>query len=140
MGYLRPLVRQAEIRTLLVDPSAATGFDIDRVDVWYLCRVLGILSQRSARIVLRLLGEHLARNPHSSVVIINALRDHNPDYEATHSRLYTLKFILGNLQKGIDWEFGRRSGTKAEVLVMDTYRYFDKTVASLHIKAVAKAD
>ncbi|MEI8328290.1 MAG: hypothetical protein WCG02_04110 [Candidatus Taylorbacteria bacterium] len=123
--HLRPLVMKAEIRSALVDPESA-GLDLGSVEIWYLCRVLGCLSARSAEIVLQYLGRSLALC-NGSIIIVGALLDDNEKYSGSkNSRLMSLKYILKHLSSGSRYD--------VEVVKKESYRYFDKIVTALCIR------
>ena len=125
-----PVIKQAEIRSLLADPHAA-GLSLESVELWYLCRVLGCLSERSAKIVLKHLGRSLSSEydpgKHNGIIIIAALREDNPAVIGNRSRLPTQRILLSNA----------RSGAQRPVKIVQRKqcRYFQKVVTALTLTA-----
>jgi len=88
--YYRPIVRQAEIQTLLAEPESV-ALDLETVEIWYLSRLLGCLPKASAEAVLNQIGSKTfspAVDPQkkNAVVIVNALCGDNKRIKSDTSR------------------------------------------------------
>lgn len=101
--YAQPTVRRCEIRAALIEPESI-GLDLSSIEIWYVCRTLGCLSERSARIVLQVMGESLSArldpDKQNCIVLIVALRDDNPTRIGCTSKLYSRKMIMSNVRRG----------------------------------------
>ncbi|MES3004570.1 MAG: hypothetical protein V4690_00485 [Patescibacteria group bacterium] len=128
---LRPKVVKAEIRTALLNPSLIDLPDLTSVEVWYLARTLGCLSTRSAKIVLRLMGQSLSSESdpfkENCIFIVSALRDDNPSRVAKSSKLYTLNTIKSNLR------LGSKRQVKAEII--ERHSYFGQEYSAVLFRA-----
>lgn len=128
---LRPMVIKAEIRTALLDPLSFGIPEPSGVEVWYLSRILGCLSKRSAKIVLQLIARSMAEQvdplKENCALIVSALREDNPTKIGHSSKLYTLDMIKSNMRLGAK----RPVGTD----VVDTHMYFGQKYSSVLVRA-----
>lgn len=126
-----PNALTCEIHTTLMDP-ASMGLELDEVSVWYVCRVLGNLINRTVPTVLEVMGESLGekRDPEkrNRVVIINAFREDNPTHQSYTSTLVYLGMVRWRLNKG--------AGRKVNISTIGTYQYFGQKYRAI----VAQAD
>jgi hypothetical protein len=131
LWHLRPLVKKAEIRSALVDPET-WNLEFEKVEIWYLCRVLGCLSKVSAKIVLRILGtcfsEDMDKEKKKRVVIVGALLDNNRGYRTCKSKLLSKRLILQ--------ELGMGAGRDVGILSEAETTYFGKKVSALEIGSI----
>ncbi len=130
LSRYNPQVKEGEIESILHNPESI-GLDLESVVVWYLCRILGALSKEASKRVLQKLGERLssANNPDKSkvVVIINALKEDNPDVFEFHMRLLSRRVILSNMSRG--------AKTRVVPLWEAKYKYFKKVVTAMVVVA-----
>ena len=127
LANLRPLVKQGEIRSVLIDPDSV-GINFDSVEIWYLSRILGCVSTKSLRIVLKILSQSLGSASYKGIVIVNALRENNKNYTGVvNSKLLSLRSIMNYLRAGVSNDF--------QIVDMAEYQYFDKIVSAMYIKA-----
>jgi len=128
---LRPSVKCAELRSALANPDSVS-LDVKSVEIWYMCRVVEIMSVRSVRVVLRQIGKCLAYSPSNRLVIVDALSDHNIGYTGLKtSKLFSLKFLILNLSIGASSDGTRR---EVEVCQERTFTFFDKKFSALAFK------
>ncbi len=127
-GVAKPQIICGDIHRVLFE-----GFDFPfkLIEMWYLCRIVGCLSKKSAPFVLQSIGESLSVdcdefNTHR-IIIINAFLDDNPKRVTQTNTLYRKSLVLKNLEVGAN----RPVVPYAE----DTYRYFDQTYRAIAIKA-----
>ncbi len=99
-------------------------FGLDSVEVWYLCRVLNCLSDSASKFSLGEIGRTMKGD--SSVVLINAFRDHNPKRTGKTSRIFSKKEVLSRLKRG--------AGHPVEVVSEESYNYFSQTYTALEVK------
>ena len=127
----RPVVKQGEIRSVLLDPSSV-GLNLAEVEMWYFCRTLTCLSETSARIVLRQIGlSHFSEKfdllGHNRLEIVSAMKDHNLDRKGNQSKLYKIKDILKQI------EFGAGRSVVAEY--EELHLYFDQVYSAITIRS-----
>ncbi len=126
-----PKVVCGEIRSILADPELVR-LDLDSVDIWYFCRLLGCLSNSSMEMVLERVGEvslSSLADPHrkKAVVVINALKDHNPDAVEKTTTVRTKQEILEKLSAG--------AGRPVQAFNEEYYQYFSKKITAMTIMA-----
>ncbi len=125
----KPLVIQGEIRTTLLAPHLV-DLEIFSTKVFYFCRTLTCLSKRSAKIVLENIGKLFSETcdpkKEKRLVIISAMKDHNPNRVGKASKLYFLNEILAFFKKG--------AGRVVEATDEETHRYFDQVYSAVTIK------
>ncbi len=125
-----PSVREGEIYTVLMNPESI-NLDLDSVSIWYLCRTLGCLYEESVPFVLQTMGHSLAKEVDPSgenqIVIVNALREDNPNYESRTSVLYSKAMIQKNIAKG--------AGRSVEIWLQARHNYYDKIVTAMAFRA-----
>lgn len=126
---LPPAVIKGEIRSVLGDPSTV-DLALDSVEIFYLCRTLFALSKRSARTSLQIMGNCLSEDNdlhrHKRIILINPLKDDNPERETKTSISLSRKMILSNLRRGA----GRRLRVE-----YDYHRYFGRLYTAMIIRA-----
>lgn len=127
--YPKPVVKRTEFRTALLEPDSI-GLDLDTVEIWYLCRTLGCLSDTSAQITLEIMGQSLREevDPErkNAIVIINALKNYNKGASVT-STLRTKGSLIFNIRRG--------AGRPVEVCSETSHRFFNKKVSAVTIRA-----
>ncbi len=122
-----------EIQSLLAEPeSMGPDFELDKVQIWYLSRLLGCLTEFSATLVLRELGWvslSSQANPDctKSIVVINTLRDFNPDIVGKTNTLWQKADILKQLECGA----GRRVVATRE----EYWHYYNQRILAMTIKS-----
>lgn len=129
-GVDEPNVIEGEIEELLsTEPDP--NLDQSKVEIWYLCRLLGCLKEDHAFSTLELLGRSLSEGIDSDgshrIVLVNALRDDNPMRVGKTSQLYERKEILKNLERGAE----RKVFVKRE----SNHRYFNQVYTAMTIYA-----
>ena len=127
-----PVVIEGEIHEVL-SGNSEIPIDFEKVEIWYLCRVLGCIeSPEQAMEVLRLLGNRSLssiydKNNTNKIVLVVALRDDNRNRVSCTSKLYKRKQILLNLARG--------ANRKVTVLRQSKYYYFDQLYTAMTIIA-----
>lgn len=125
-----PIVKKGEIRSILANPSSI-GLDLSSVSIWYFCRTLTCLSERSAKIVMEGIGKSLSEewNPVGSnkIEIISAMRDYNESRIGKSSKIYSIKTILSHITKG--------AGCPIKVDAKQHHNYFDQIYTALTFQA-----
>ena len=126
-----PKVICGEIRSILAKPHLV-ALDLDTVDIWYFCRLLGCLSDFSMGMVLEHVGEvslSSAADPErkKAVIVINALKDHNPDAIEKTTTVRKKQVLLEKLSSGA----GRPVIARNE----EYYQYFSKKITAMTIMA-----
>lgn len=105
LGVLPPVVKNGEVRSVLINPGTVE-LTLFHVEVFYLCRTLFALSEESARISLQIMGNCLSRNNDPDgkkrIILINPLKDHNPQRQTSTSISLSKKMILTNLRRGAE--------------------------------------
>jgi hypothetical protein len=123
-------IKREEIHTALEDPGSI-GLDIDTVEIWYLCRVLGCLSHRSAKFVLEAIGSTLSEEhdpeKKKKIVLVLALKNDNPDRIGSTSTMYKRGFVLGNIELG--------ANRPVKVSQLQNYRYFTQIYTAMTVMA-----
>ncbi len=117
---IAPEVEAGDLCHVLQNPV----FGLDSVEVWYLCRVLNCLSDRASKISLGKIGSTM--NGDSSVVLVNAFKDHNPERTGKTSRVFSKKEVLSSLKRG--------AGYPVEIVREASYQYFSQTYTALEVK------
>lgn len=125
-----PVIKEAELRNALLDPGSI-DLELESVQFWYFCRVLGCLSERSARIVLQRSGRSLSAefdpDKANAIVIVNALKGCNPHVDSDTSKIRSKRMMVYNIRKG--------AGRAIRVHEFPPHRYFRKAVSGLMIEA-----
>ncbi len=122
----RPVVQRAEVRSLLINPEVF-GLDLDTVEIWYLCRTLGCLSKRGAKIVLQIIGQSLSLEKdeykeHEVVLIVAA-----EGGSARTSTAISRGSILSNLRRG--------AGRQIEVRKEGYHQFYNRDYTAMTIGA-----
>lgn len=126
-----PVVVEGELGELLsTEPDP--GLDQEKVEIWYLCRLLGCLKEDRAPLVLELLGRShnslIDLNGCHKTVVVSAFKEDNPHRVGVTSRLYERKMVLEHLERGAE--------RKVMVTREATHLYFDQVYTALTIQAV----
>ncbi|MFZ2484657.1 MAG: hypothetical protein WAX80_00420 [Minisyncoccia bacterium] len=126
-----PVVKRGEIRSILADPDSI-GLDLSTVEIWYFCRTLTCLSEKSAKIVLQQLGraslsEEADPERNNRIELVAAMCDDNPTRIGASSKLYTLKTILDSVARG--------AGRTVEAMCESQHKYFDQIYTGVSIRA-----
>ena len=134
-SHQAPIVRQGEIQTILAEPESIE-LDTESVEIWYFCRLLGCLSEASARAVLQEVGwvslsEGADPEGKRAVVIVNAFKDDNQNITSKTSILRSKESVLRHLSVGA----GREVKVVHHISHEETYKYFAKTVSAMTIMA-----
>lgn len=99
---LPPVVKTGEIRSVLINPGTV-DLTLAHVEVFYFCRTLFALSKESARICLQIMGDCLSKNNDPDgkkrIILINPLKDDNPQRQTSTSISLSKKMILANLRR-----------------------------------------
>ncbi|OHA21005.1 MAG: hypothetical protein A2849_01710 [Candidatus Taylorbacteria bacterium RIFCSPHIGHO2_01_FULL_51_15] len=127
----RPIVKEGEIRSVLIEPESIE-LDISRVSWFYLCRVLECLRPRSARTMLEHMGRAVLSEIEDSqkkkgIILIGSFLERNPDCPTRTSVLHRRQTVLKRLS----------IGAERPIRVYDTeeHQFFHKIVEALTIKA-----
>lgn len=128
---LKPVVIRSDIQSVLADPDSI-GLDFGKVSYWYLSRLLGCLGKTSFKTVLQQIGWETfsgISDPHreNGVVIVNALKDYNPDVTSKTSVPYTKRSLIKNLTTG--------AGHAIEVGNEEHCQFLSKIVTAMTLKA-----
>ena len=131
MAPLAPQVIEAEFETTLARPSAV-GLDLASVDIYYLCRFIGCMSDRAAKSILHEIGrislsQEGDQEKKKKVVVINAYAEDNPGVKSKTSKLRSREFIVSTLSLG--------AGRPLRITKEQMYMYFKKNVTAMTIIA-----
>jgi hypothetical protein len=123
-------VKRQEIQTTLEDPGSI-GLDLDTVEIWYLCRVLGCLSKESVRVVLLGLGATLSKEhdpgKEKKIVLVLAFKNDNQNRVGSTSAMYSRGMVLGNIAEGAE--------RSIRVSYEAKYRYFSQIYTAITVSA-----
>ncbi|MEY4602261.1 MAG: hypothetical protein RL292_202 [Candidatus Parcubacteria bacterium] len=128
-GVLPPVVKNGEVRSVLINPGTV-GLTLFHVEVFYLCRTLFALSKESVRICLQIMGSCLSEDSDfekkKRVILINPLKDDNPQRQTKTSISLSRKMILSNLRRGAD---------RPLKVAYDYHWYFERRYTAMIIRA-----